>query len=134
MENTHCVWIKGEAVYVSEEIFRTYMQSVWRAENRKKASAVREISYELMCEKDFDGQACANTKSVEDIIADKLLIEEMYKALDNLDGKDRVLIEALFFCGKTERDLSCETGVPQSTINYRKNRILKELRKKLNNF
>jgi len=54
------------------------------------------------------------------------------KALSELTEEERVLIDELFYNGKSERQVAKETGISQTTLNYQKNKIIKRLRKKLN--
>jgi DNA-directed RNA polymerase specialized sigma subunit len=53
----------------------------------------------------------------------------MMLCIEMLSEQDRLLIYNLFFKGKSERQLSAETGIPQRTINDRKRKILLELKK-----
>lgn len=48
-------------------------------------------------------------------------------------GTEQELIQALFFRGLSERKWSEECGIPQKTINDRKQRILAKLKKMLEN-
>lgn len=42
------------------------------------------------------------------------------KDILKLSEKEKWLIDELFFCGKSERELSIETGIPRRTVGYRK--------------
>lgn len=53
----------------------------------------------------------------------------MLRCVQMLDGPDRKLIVELYLHGKSERQMSRETGVPQRTINDRKRKILSKLKK-----
>ncbi len=53
----------------------------------------------------------------------------MLRCVKMLDGPDRKLIVELYLHGKSERQISRETGVPQRTINDRKRKILSKLKK-----
>ena len=68
---------------------------------------------------------------MDEIVEDKLLLEMLLAALAELTEDERSLIDALFYQEKFEREVAKETGVPQTTINYQKNRILNWLKKKL---
>lgn len=50
-------------------------------------------------------------------------------ALDTLTVEERLLIHELFFNGKSERILAGELGVPRMTLSDRKHRILRKMRK-----
>lgn len=58
-----------------------------------------------------------------------VLIEMMLSCLKSLSPQEQELITELFFKGKTERQLSKATGVPQQTVHDRKARILGKLKK-----
>jgi RNA polymerase sigma factor (sigma-70 family) len=63
----------------------------------------------------------------EEIIADKLMLQELFKVLDELDPDSRRICE-LIRQGKTEREIADEFGVRQSTLNYRKKKLMEKLR------
>lgn len=56
-------------------------------------------------------------------------LEKLHIALDALTVEERLLIHELFFNGKSERILAEELGVPRMTLSDRKHRILKKMRK-----
>jgi len=76
-------------------------------------------------------------RSVEDLAMDALLLEQLNMALAELTEEERCLIEEIFFSqngeGKTEREAAGSLGIPQKTLNERKNRALTKLRKILEN-
>ncbi|MSS11810.1 sigma-70 family RNA polymerase sigma factor [Clostridium sp. WB02_MRS01] len=87
----------------------------------------REDSYErLMGE---NRQFVADQESVEDAAVNALLIEKMLSSLKLLTPQEQELISELFFIGKSEHQLSAETGIPRMTIHNRKRRILAHLKK-----
>ena len=60
------------------------------------------------------------------------LIAKLHQIIKNdISTEERSIIIELFFYNKSERQLSRETGIPQKTINYRKNRLLEKLRSKI---
>lgn len=131
MEKERYIWLNGEKIYVSEEVYRAYYRPVWREAKQKETRDDMECSYDFMLEHDFDGQAAEDQVLVDEIVADKLLLDELYAALAELTFDERGLIDALYFDEKSERELSSETGVPNPTIHSRKNAVLKKLRKLL---
>ena len=87
----------------------------------------REDSYDRLMEE--DRQFAADDENVEDTAVKTLMIEKMLDCLKLLTPEERLLITGLFFNGKSERQLAKQTGVPQKTINDRKNKILGKLKK-----
>ena len=53
---------------------------------------------------------------IEDIVADKIVLDMLMAELDALAENERCLINALFFEGLSERDYSKVSGIPQKTI------------------
>lgn len=129
MGKDYYIVINGEKIAVSEEVYRAYKQPVWRESKRAKARADMEYSYSGMLEDGFE--IASDDALVEDIVTDKLVLDMLLAALDELNDDDRRLIDALYYREQTERDVEKETGIPQTTINYQKKRILNWLKKKL---
>ena len=79
------------------------------------------------------GFEIADKSLVDEIVADKLLLDELYAALDELSDDERSLIDALYFEEKSERTAAFERGVQRNTVVYHRNKILDKLRKILRN-
>lgn len=89
----------------------------------------REDSYERLLEE--NRQFAAEIESVEDAAVKAVMIEKMLNGLKLLTLEEQDLIKELFFRGKSERQLSEETGIHYMTIHNRKIRILAQLKKLL---
>lgn len=85
----------------------------------------REVSLDKLMDEEWDYPSSA--PSPESAVLDQLEIAALHRCLSSLDTEERRLIEALFFEGLTERAYSERSGIPQKTVNDRKNRILKKL-------
>ena len=121
------VWLHGKEIYVSDEVYNEYYRSIWREEKYDAVWDDRQYSLDELFDKGFE--AVSDEKLVDEIVSDKILLDELFSALAELTNDERSLIHALFFEEKSERILSTETGIPQKTINNRKRAILKKLRK-----
>ena len=87
----------------------------------------REDSYDRLLE---ENRQFANvSESVEDIAVKAVMIEKMLTSLKLLASEEQELIAELFFKGKSEHQLSAETGIPRMTLHDRKARILGKLKK-----
>ena len=71
--------------------------------------------------------------SLEDMIMMNIAIEELHKVLAQLTPDDRSIIE-LFGEGFSDRKISAQTGIPQTTVSYRRKILLKALREQLKDF
>ncbi|NLO86764.1 MAG: sigma-70 family RNA polymerase sigma factor [Clostridiales bacterium] len=85
----------------------------------------REISLDKLMGEEWDYPS--STPSPETTVLDRLETTALHQSLSSLAVEERTLIEALFFEGLTERAYSERSGIPQKTVNDRKNRILKKL-------
>ena len=91
----------------------------------------REDSLERLIE--AEEQFVDEEIDVEDEAINKILIQKLRESLKCLDSEEFDLINALFFQGKTVRQLSTDSSVPVMTIQDRKVRVLKKLKKILGN-
>ena len=94
-----------EEVMVTEEVYRTYCRT-------------RFID-------------AINTP--EHIILEQIKKEALYQAISALPAADQALVQGLFFKGQSELDYAREIGVSQPAVHKRKVRILKSLKKLLEN-
>lgn len=89
----------------------------------------REDSYDrlLALGNEFTG----GEMSVEDSVLKKILLEKLNESLKSLTTHELMIVQELFFEEKSERELAKLIAIPQKTINDRKNRALRKLRKLL---
>ena len=87
----------------------------------------REDSYERLLEE--NRQFADERVSVENAAVKAVMLEKMQTCLELLAPKEKELITELFLKGKSERQLSRETGIPYMTIHDRKIKILGKLKK-----
>ena len=118
------------------EQFREWRQEYDRKRYLKAAvPKYTEVSYDAFLTKDGT-PACECIPDEATNIAEEVTAAEMLKALRSaltiLSTEERQLIQAIYFDGMTERVYSEESGIPQKTINDRKQLILRKLTKMLN--
>lgn len=153
MSKERYIWIKGENVPVSEEVYLEYYRPVWAEKKRKEREKRCRTGDGSRCTKDCEscdrkpdggvlsldkffkeGYEVAASVEAEEVVMEKILLDELYAALNELTCGERSLINALYYKERPERDFAAEIGMPQTTLSYRKKRILEWLRKKLKNF
>ena len=153
MENQQrYIEIDGQQIPVSEEVYRAYKRPAW-AEHKHKEREKRcrdengnrctgdcsncnnqRTGSVLSLDKFIDeGFEVADTVDLTELIADKVLYEELYAALEELDPDNRRIME-LFSIGKTEREIATDIGLSQKAINKRKNKLFSQLRERLKDF
>jgi RNA polymerase sigma factor (sigma-70 family) len=112
----------GTKVPVTEEVYRAYKRPAWREHKRRIVRSEYERSLERFEE---DHVPISSNEVLEDIVADKILIETLLSALT---PEEKFIINEIYFQGKTEREIAKEMNIAQQSINKKKNRILLKLR------
>lgn len=92
----------------------------------------REDSYERLLEQSAQFQEDAIC--VEEQALRNIQSEQLHKALSLLSDDECILIEQLYFEGRTEREIADERGIYHNAIHKQKRRILHKLKKILENF
>jgi len=153
--------LNGELIPVNEDVYQEYYRPIWRTHYHASKHGqcgctdwrrcegdcglcrYRTAGDSLSLDAEYEGEEGSkltlldtiedSAPNILDIIADKLMLQELFKALEELDPDSRRICE-LIRQGKTEREIAAEFGVRQSTLNYRKNKLMDKLRKCLNDF
>ena len=68
----------------------------------------------------------------EEIIADKDLLDALFKALDKMDERSRRICELMSLV--SEREAAKQLGIPRSTFKYQWAKIQAMLREKLKDY
>ncbi len=146
--------VEDKLIPVSKEVYEEYYRPIWRTHYHASKHGQCGCSDWRRCEGDCGlchYRAAGDTLSldkeqedvgdihpdpatyIEDMLMDKLLLEELFQALEELDPDSRRICE-LIKQGKTEREIAAEFNVRQSTLNYRKRKLMDKLRERLNDF
>ena len=131
--------VDGQLVPVTEEVYREYHKMKHRELYLIERDAAHgTVLYSEMDTDEMTGEDTIpdiNAKSVEQTVVDGIMSEKLRGSLNLLSDNERKLIDDLFFsndgAGMSEREYSIVSGIPQKTINDRKNRILAKLKKLL---
>lgn len=130
-ESEYTLVVNKKRIYVSKEIYTAYYQQKEREAYMDKLSARYNLSFE-----ECDGKGIQveyllshSGESLEDTVIKQEMLARLKSAMGELSDQERLLIYKLFFKGKSERQLSAETCIPQKTINDRKHNILMKLKK-----
>ena len=94
------IYVKGKKIYVPDEVYKAYKNEL----NHEAYLHRLDIKHKVFCFEDFDASVVDiedNSVDIEKIIETKMLIEDLYHALDSLNDEERKLIEALYFKDKT---------------------------------
>ena len=153
MENQqHYIEIDGQQISVTEEVYRAYKRPAWTEHKRKEREKRCRDDKGNRCTADCsrcdkqrtgsilsldrfidDGYEIADTVELNELVADKLIYEDLNAALKELDTDNRRIME-LFSIGKSEREIAADIGLSQKAINKRKTKLFSQLHKRLKDF
>ena len=130
------LYIDGQAVPVSEQVYRVYQHYERKEEyfsydlkvekfQKETASFLpsREDSYERLLEQ--DRQFAASAQPVEEQAVSSVWLEEL---LQYLSADERIILRKLYFEDKSERLASMELGISKTALHQRKVKLLQKLK------
>ena len=129
---------QAEQIEVSEAVYNEYRRGGWKIENNDRRFRRRETSFTDLkggingAYENFD-----EFRSEEDnpalLVVEKLFLQNLQQVLSDLTDDERELLHAFFFEGKSERRVAAEMDMPRMTIRDRKAKLLRKMRKILEN-
>ncbi len=126
------IHINGEAVAVSDDIYRAYWQ-----ERERERYQLRVARKRTWSESDLDAYGVPadswqeGAPSAEDSVLDAEKRRALYDALATLSNAEREFIWRLVLGESTERALAAELGLSRSAIHKRRKKILEKLQETL---
>lgn len=141
-EQDFYLYIDGKPVKVSEEVYREY----YRAEEKERYFMMRlkqerividqetqtvtiipsrEDSYERLIE--ANEQFTTSDKSVAETVVKAIQLEKLNEALHTLSDEEMTLIRELFYLNRTVREVSEQYQIARSTLQSRKEAVLRKL-------
>lgn len=133
MDKKYIMRVGDQLIEVKKEVYLLHHQTKRRAlylEERDLANGV--VYYNDMDTEETTGEDAIPDKTsppVDEAVVQNIMIEKLGESLVLLNQAERDLIKALFYDGFSEREWAATTGIPQRTINDRKQRILNKLKK-----
>lgn len=127
------LYVKGQKVEVSEEIYRAYVrpERKQRMRNYRLRDKVSFTSIESLSEKGLEIE-----DETQDILTSMIEKEEesnlnavLLKALSQLKERDRKIIQMVYFEGKSQKVVAEILGLDNSYVSRRIKEILNNLRK-----
>lgn len=135
MNDTYVIYIKNQAVNVSEEVYREYWKSI--EHERYLTKQIRNTWVYLDHLFDEYESNTLEIKLLEDLdpTRNEALkmerYEALYKAINTLSEDEKDLIIALYFKDMTDKEYANLIGFNQSSITRKKAKILRKLKELL---
>lgn len=149
--------INGQQIPVTEEVYRAYKRPIWAEHKRNDRQKLCQVSDGKgglkRCTEDCS--QCSRTKegsvfsldgleeagfSVDDrsqdvaeIVAEKVILEELFKALEELDPNSHRICE-LLMAGHSKREIARIMSIPQSSFEYQFKKLMTSLKSRLENY
>ena len=126
MDKKYFMRVGDQLIEVNKEVYLLHHQTKRRAqylEERDLANGV--VYYSDMDTEEITGEDAIPDKispDVDEAVVQKIMLEKLKSSLILLNQAEMELIKALFYDGVSEREWSAVTGIPQKTINDRKDR------------
>ncbi|MDR3587349.1 MAG: hypothetical protein P4L59_18840 [Desulfosporosinus sp.] len=116
---------------VTKEVHEAYYEQERRDEYYRRMKKKLHQSYDELSATSHpaEEQLFVPPASVEELAERELTLEILFFALGKLADDERELVEKLYFENKSEREYARSTGVPQTTVLRRRERILVKIRK-----
>ena len=131
-ERTYTLLVKGQRITVTKAQYKAYHQERERERYLDRVARDYERSMEQFREdgvQSVERQLVISTPGPEEIACREEMCATLYACIAQLPNQEQELLHSLYFEGLSERQLSAVTGVPQKTINNRRQKTLKKLRK-----
>lgn len=135
VKKEYFIFVNGDKVMVSKEVYLAYWQYTNRENYLERLDRQNKLLF--FSDVDHDGNFVDNladkSVDVEKLVETKEAIEALNTALSELNDEEREIINALYFQEETTRVVANRFGLPQTNLIRRRNKILKKLRKILEN-
>ena len=123
------IYVEGKKIYVSDEVYREYKKHknhesyLQRLDRKNRVYSLEEYA--------DSGDIADESIDIEKIVEMKMRMEDLYKALDKLNDKQKEVIYSIYFEEKTLKDVAKEQDTNLMKISRIRDRILKKLREML---
>jgi RNA polymerase sigma factor (sigma-70 family) len=132
-KKNYYIFLGDKKVDVSEKVYKGY----WQETNRENYLNRLDKENKLACFSEFVSEGTDRSMEerlidkavdVEKLVAVKMQIEALHKALDKLSPEEREIIQALFFDETPQRELAKTLNISQGAVFRRKEKTLKKLK------
>lgn len=116
---------------VTEEQYYEYMRPLWREDKRQQRQEPMASLDKMYEETEYE--AADTDSDLEADIMKKFMIDELHKALDELEEIDRTIMD-MYSHNHSEAEIGQVIGMSQKGVNKRKHKVLLKLNNRLKDF
>jgi hypothetical protein len=126
MNYTKYIYVNGEKIYVSDDIYRAYKQQKNHEEYLKRRD-YKFIEYNFSGNHNLE-EIKDERMDVEEIVETRIFIKQLQKAIQLLKKEEREIIEKIYFKGYSLRLMASERNISHPALMKKRDKILKKLR------
>lgn len=115
-------------ILVSEEQYYEYMRPLWREDKRQQRQEPIASLDKMYEETEYE--AADTDSDLEADIMKKIMINELHRALDELEEIDRTIMD-MYSHDHSEAEIGQAIGMSQKGVNKRKHKVLLKLNSRL---
>jgi RNA polymerase sigma factor (sigma-70 family) len=123
--------LHGMLLEVSPDDYRDFYRDARRQKYlMEEAIRAHAFSYNALDTENFSGENVIADPSptLDEVLSDKLLLEQMLLCFGQLSEDDRALLTALYFDGKGENAVAHDLGITQQAVNKRRQKAIRRLK------
>lgn len=130
MSKEYYLFVNGQKVKVSEQIYKVYWQEKNHEDYLKRVDKQNHLLF--FSQIDYDGHfvesLADDSVDVEKILETQMMIETVRNAISRLNKEEREIIERLYFNEESLTSIARSKEVSYQAIQWRKNNILQKLK------
>lgn len=115
---------------VTEAQYYEYMRPLWREDKRQQRQETMASLDKIYEETEYE---VSNDSDLETDVMKKMMIDELHKALSELEELDQTIME-MYSAKHSEAEIGRVVGMSQRGVGKRKQRILLKLRSRLESY
>ena len=132
-KKNYYIFLGDKKVDVSEKVYKGYWQQTNRENYLNRLDKENKLGYfsefvSAGTDRSMEERLADKAVDVEKLVAIKIQIEALHKALDRLNPEEREIIQALFFDEIPQRELAKTLNISQGAVFRRKEKTLKKLK------
>jgi len=132
----HTLWVDGRPVPVTEQVYKAYYKMKRREKYLEESDDDHgKVNYHALDTNEFGGEEILadSSRNVEDDAILNLFVDKLIRCIAELTAEERFLIDELYYKQKSEVELSKETGIPRTTLQSQKYKLLAKMKKIIEN-
>lgn len=135
-KDKYYIRVKNTLVEVTHEVYLAFYRFERQERNQQeKEKRNHVISYDAWDTGERTGQellTLPDEANVEELAIAAIMSEKLHRCLRLLPETEQRIIHDIYFEGKTETETAKALAIPLMTLRYRRDAILRKLRKMLN--